>query len=889
MLIRILVTALFSVLSSVSFAQIQAIQGFVLDKQTGKPIPSASVLLKSSDNKIQAFERTDTKGFFSFKNKGVDSKIFLEINHLGYKKYRNELNEVKENLHIELDTNVTLLDSILVKSKPAIQQHGDTLVYNVGSFANGMDRSIGDVLKKMPGIEVSDNGSIKYQGQAISNLYIDSDDLLDDRYAIGTKTIPHKMVEDVQVLRNHEPLKVLKDKRLSDAVALNLVIKEEAKLKMTGEIKIGAGLPKLYDAQVNSILFNKKFKLLNVLQGNNIGKDLAGDFVGFNRASILAKLGKTPINNLLSLGTVGAPPLGKTNYFFNNHGSINANNLVNLKDDWQLKSNIQLLLGNDRNHFEGEDIYLTESEKFTLQEIQDRKSEDFITSFRFTATKNTANQYISNNLNLEYSWESSRANIYSNHAGNKGILDEKIKGFSNQLFYVPKTNSDHIIQLDWYLDYGNKPQTLRLNPGVFADKLNNGIDYDLSKQFVEVPTLYTRATLGYRIPTTRIRQNYQMGAVLDKQRFNSSIIRESFGILHPISGDSLKNNMDWKRYNISVEAQYDWSKNRFSMQLNLPLELQITRYADPIFNINKKQENLLLMPSLNSKLLISDEDELNLTLQGSKSFGNIDNVYRGIVLRNYRSLSNNIANLAEHENRSASLEYKFARTKKMVFMNAGLSYTQTISSNMVSNQISDNSSTMQLIDRENQVQTFSSNIGLDKFIFKWASSLKLNAQWSVSDYYQLFNQELLSYKQYNYSIRTNIESKVYKSINLSYHGSLSWSQNKQENSDGDLDQNSFGLSQTIGLPLYFNSIYLRMNARHLYNKQDGFDDINYLFLDAFARYRIKKWNSDLELSLTNLANIKTFDTYMINANMQSHNQYQLRGRMAVLKYIFNFK
>ncbi|VTQ08421.1 hypothetical protein [Sphingobacterium daejeonense] len=77
------------------------------------------------------------------------------------------------------------------------------------------------------------------------------------------------------------------------------------------------------------------------------------------------------------------------------------------------------------------------------------------------------------------------------------------------------------------------------------------------------------------------------------------------------------------------------------------------------------------MPSLNSKLLISDEDELSLTLQRSKSFGNIDNVYRGIVLRNYRSLSNNIANLAEHENRSASLDYKFARTKKMLFLNAG--------------------------------------------------------------------------------------------------------------------------------------------------------------------------------------------------------------------------
>src|SRR5690606_36744908 len=131
----------------------------------------------------------------------------------------------------------------------------------------------------------------------ITKFYIDGDDLLNDRYAIGTRTIPHLMVKDVEVLTSHEHMKVLKNKRYTDELAINLVIKEQAKLKLTGQAKLGAGFPKNYDVELNSILFNKEYKILNVLQGNNIGNDLSGDFTGFNQSSVLAQLGYLPINN----------------------------------------------------------------------------------------------------------------------------------------------------------------------------------------------------------------------------------------------------------------------------------------------------------------------------------------------------------------------------------------------------------------------------------------------------------------------------------------------------------------------------------------------------------------------------------------------------------------
>lgn len=59
-----------------------------------------------------------------------------------------------------------------------IREQGDTIIYNVGSFAQQQDRSIGDVLKRMPGIDVANHGKIQYQGEDINKFYIEGSDLL---------------------------------------------------------------------------------------------------------------------------------------------------------------------------------------------------------------------------------------------------------------------------------------------------------------------------------------------------------------------------------------------------------------------------------------------------------------------------------------------------------------------------------------------------------------------------------------------------------------------------------------------------------------------------------------------------------------------------------------
>jgi len=872
-----------------SFAQDAKISGKVIDNKTQKGLQAITVLLKSNENKIIAFKSTNKEGEFVFQTSKKLDGAYLEVNHLAYKKKRIDYLANIPTYSIELEENTILLEDVEVKSRPRIQQVGDTLAYNVSSFAQEEDRSIGDVLKRMPGIEVSESGQIKYQGKAISNFYLDGDDLLKDKYRIGTKTIAHKLVQDVEVINNHEHMKVLKNKRYSDDVALNLVTKDEAKISVSGQAKIGAGLPNQYDMELNSVLFNKKYKGLNVLQGNNIGNELKGDLIGFNSSSVLSRLGRTPINNLLDLGTVGNPPIQRAHYLMNNSIGFNANNLYKFKKDWTLTTNIQGVMDKSSKDFSGKTTYLTEKGDISFDEKQYASEREWLGSFNASLAKNIEKYYFNN----EFAWEIEDAHANASISSNNLLFELNryylIKGFKNKLDYVPALKNGDIIQFGWYFNYGSKPQTLDITPGVYEDLLHEDSPYDKIKQHVEVPSWLTNMSVGYRLPKGRISQYYGVNITADKQNLNSDISIEDGNSLIPLTVISTQNDMEWLRSSVAVQATYDYKHRKLSSQLILPLAFQHTSYNDPLFQLKENLNKIMFEPAFSSRYNFDAQNELSFNFQRGNTFGNIENVYRGYIVRNYRMIANNTADINESIHNNFTLNYKSGKAVKLLFYNLGVNYNRSASSTMISNRIDADNSQIVLIEQENVVNSYGVNAGFDKYIFKWATSLKIGTSVNWTDYNQIFNDELLPFLNTTYSLSPRIETRLWKKLNLSYNGNMSWTTTEQMHSDIGLDQKTFGISQNLSFPLtLYKKFHIQVSGRHLYSHKQRLQDINYFFMDYFMRYAHKKWKTDFELRISNIGNIKRFNTYNINANMQSQNSYELRGRMAVLKAVFNF-
>lgn len=149
----------------------------------------------------------------------------------------------------------------------------------------------------------------------------------------------------------------------------------------------------------------------------------------------------------------------------------------------------------------------------------------------------------------------------------------------------------------------------------------------------------------------------------------------------------------------------------------------------------------------------------------------------------------------------------------------------------------------------------------------------------------------MPFHQVNWSISPVIEARLWRQVSLSYEGTGSWtlSRSAREVDAANLpDRTVQQYNQLIGLSYSpRNHVFIRFNGRQQYVNQPGMEGLSYYFIDAKVRYNLKKWRTDFDLDLTNLANVRDYETFTLTANQFSHSRFELRGRMAVLKATFN--
>lgn len=81
---------------------------------------------------------------------------------------------------------------------------------------------------------------------------------------------------------------------------------------------------------------------------------------------------------------------------------------------------------------------------------------------------------------------------------------------------------------------------------------------------------------------------------------------------------------------------------------------------------------------------------------------------------------------------------------------------------------------------------------------------------------------------------------------------------------------------------------MTLSAEHIFTRQIAQPDLNYVFADLNLRYKFIKLKTDLEFSLTNIANIKKFEANFISVNSFTSGTYYIPGRVALVKATFSF-
>jgi Carboxypeptidase regulatory-like domain len=874
--------------SALCFAQ-GNIHGTVKDS-TGKVVSFATVNLKNkAGNAIVAFTTTDGKGAYNLRmpSGGNPDSLLVEARCIGYKSQAKAVIATAP-VDFILKASVNELQAVVIKSnRPVLRINGDTLSYNVSDFSNPQDRVIGDVIKKLPGVTVAADGTISYNGKNISNLYIGGDNLLDDKYNIATNTIPQGVVDKVQVIQNDQPVKVLQNKVMSEDVALNLTIKKGAKLQLVGQESVGAGLPGNYDVDLNAMMFKDKYKAINYLKGNNTGEDVQNDFISHNLSSYMQQINNDPPATVLSLGTVNTPDLAEDRYLFDQSAAVSLNNLVNLKKGEQLKVNLSYVHDTQHQDYKEQTQVYLPNDTVRYNETEKNRFRPDILHGQFTLNVNKDKYYLNDILVTDYSRKTDYSGLNTNGTAVNQIFKDNTFDFSNEFNLLQPLKSNNIVEFYSYISHASEPENRTVYPGFNPAVFNNGNPYAQLDQTVNIPTWFTNNYFSFKIPSDYFTQSFRTGFIVQSQKLRSDLDVVQPGNTINAESDSSSNRLNWSRKKVYAEAAYDLPGKILKANLTLPLSLQQISYSDSLYALNKSLTRLYFDPQFRIKYMVSVENFITALYNFRNVIGNIQDIYHGYILQDYRTLYANNANLTERKDQTAALGFNYRKALVLFFWSVNASYDHISANNITSSIISNSFQQRIVLPFQNVTDSWTANGYISKYSFALRTTFSGGILWQSNRSNQIQNNALLPYNTIETDLNIDAETKVSDQITFSYKANLN-----------QTDSHSFG-----DAPIYHikelvqqaainynpsDNLFFNLSGEHYIAYQSQMNELKYFFADASMKFRITKFKTDVELSGVNLFNVKNYNALYLSANTFMASSYTLPGRILMVKMMFNF-
>ena len=269
----------------------------VLEQGSEKPVPFASAYLTAkNDTLITNFALTDTTGLARI-TKVMRGNYVLTVEMLGYKTYNKEhyfsfdWDRDSVNLGvIQLAEDAQLLDAAHVSAiGNPIEIKQDTIIFNAASFQMGQNQMLEDLLKRMPGMEVSKDGTVKYNGETIQKITVGGKTFFFDDPKMALKNLPAKVVDKVKVIDKVSDSEQFTGVSTNREKVMDLEFKQEFKQGWFGNATAGVGTTVagdrkdemidnrgfLYSGNVMASGYNEKDQI--VLVGGAYNAPISGD------------------------------------------------------------------------------------------------------------------------------------------------------------------------------------------------------------------------------------------------------------------------------------------------------------------------------------------------------------------------------------------------------------------------------------------------------------------------------------------------------------------------------------------------------------------------------------------------------------------------------------
>ena len=840
-----------------------------LSGSDGKGMAGLNVSLKEKGAlAVLLFVMSDEKGGYQLSFNSDSDSLLLTISGFNVARQSRMLRNESQQADFKLVNEAIKLKEIKV-NPPKIRQLGDTLNYLVDAFKDQNDRTIADVLKKMPGIVVRDDGSILYNNKPINRFYIENKDLLQGRYGIATKNIEAKDVVSVQVLENHQPIKALKNREFTDEGAVNLKLKDSAKGILTANAQLGAGAsPALWNNELVSLFFDKNKQLMNSYKGNNTGHDASAEQRSFYG-------GSQAVGQAAALGiqAPAAPGISQQRYLFNRSHVATLNQLWAYKKDYELSANLNYQNEHtDQESFSQSLYYLPGDSLLSIAEVLKAKRQVNKLDANLQIRANTEKYYLDNAIKFSGSWSREEGSVLT-ATDLRQELDKPLIDFSNH-FSLVSNHGKKTIKISSLSSYSRASQELMINPVSYPELFEADFAPTALVQNVDQNKFSSQNRISYGWTSKHLIQNYAVGMNVYATHFSSALLAQSADGQLGSSADSLRNDLQWNTLDAHFSPDYVYTRNKVRAVLGLPLSYASLR------------NNLFFNPYLMLRYELSLLWQVNAGARFNNDIAGLENGYRSYIMQSYRSLIRNDGRLPEKRSQAYNLDMGYRHPIHSLFINFGGNYTISRMSILYGYDYTGILSSRLSYEIPNESRNVFFYGKFSKGVQLLQSTLTVDLNYSNSAASQISQARLIHFESSRYGITAGTASKLGKWGSFSYHWNYNRSLSRIRTAEGRAAIENHVHSGKLNVfptkKLTLNLSYERFYNGTLSAAAQAID-----FADVGAKFNWKRLEFNLEYN--NVLNAKQYIMTSYSDISTFFSRYNLRPTQVLLKVRFKIK
>lgn len=916
------------------------VKGYLQDSITATPLADATVsIIRLKDSTLISFTLTGNNGYFEIKNlDGGDYNVVASFTGLQTLKKKITIAGEQPVLDlgaVKMDRIYKTMEEVVIEEAP-VKIKGDTLSFRADAFKTKPNATVEDLLKKMPGMTVDKDGTVKAQGEQVQKVYVDGKEFFNNDPKLATKNLTADMVDQVEVFDDmSEQAKFNRIDDGSRSKSINLKLKKDKKKGVFGKVYAGAGTKDRYDAGLSTNFFKGATQTSIIAKANNTNNigftltDMMGMFSGGgggNRGGGMGggmmtmstggsgggMMGGGMGGAMMAMGSGGSSAfnLGSTGSGITSSSQVG----INYRDTWS-------------KHFDVNGSYFfnhanTDNNRLSFRQTLGADSSIHTNDNTFTRSRNNNNRF---NLNIIYTIDSFNSIIYSPNVSfqnSQSFSDDSLTSnvVKNNTAY--KTNESRTINnntgdgynwsnnLIWRKKFRKPGRTLST---AFTNTLsdNNRETYStlLSKFYnttgikwfernnnyftnTESETRNYGASISYTEPIARdkvLEFNYnhndnKSGSDRRTSNYNSATGKYDLVV------DSLTNNFQNTNLSDRIGTNFRVVKKKYNYQLGFAVQ-QTTLESN---NLSKKtllsQKYTNLFPTASFNYQFARSRSLRINYRGRTNQPNVNQLQDVTDISNYPYISKGNPTLKQEFSNNIMLSYNYFDMVSFRNLFAFVTFSNT--QNKISTAIDQLPGGIQLSTPINMdgVYNVSGNFNIGFPIksmkggnFNTTTRVSYNKDANMINKVKNFTKNLNIGEdlRFNYNYKEKLDLGVTASIN---YNSVKYT--VQSRNDNSYFTHNYSADATYTFPKGF-ILSTDFDYTFYTGRTDGYNQQFAMWNAGFAKQVLKNKRGEIKLSVFDILNQNTSVTRNIGSNYIEDVQNSVLQRFFMLTLTYN--